>query len=81
MGGGPAGLTAAYFLSLMGHKVTVYERKPMLGACCGTASPAYRLPASYLDRDIDAILSTGVEVHRNTTVGQDVTFPPAPGGL
>ena len=37
--------------------------------------PAYRLPASYLDRDIDAILSTGVEVHRNTTVGQDVTFP------
>ena len=37
--------------------------------------PAYRLPASYLDRDIDAILSTGVEVHVNTTVGQDVTFP------
>ena len=75
VGGGPAGLTAAYFLSLMGHKVTVYERKPMLGGMLRYGIPAYRLPASYLDRDIDAILSTGVEVHRNTTVGQDVTFP------
>ena len=59
----------------MGHKVTVYERKPMLGGMLRYGIPAYRLPASYLDRDIDAILSTGVEVHRNTTVGQDVTFP------
>ena len=75
VGGGPAGLTAAYFLSLMGHKVTVYERKPKLGGMLRYGIPAYRLPASYLDRDIDAILSTGVEVHRNTTVGQDVTFP------
>ena len=75
VGGGPSGLTAAYFLSLMGHKVTVYERKPMLGGMLRYGIPAYRLPASYLDRDIEAILSTGVTVHVNTAVGQDITLP------
>ena len=75
VGGGPSGLTAAYFLSLMGHEVTVYERKPMLGGMLRYGIPAYRLPASYLDRDIEAILSTGVTVHVNTAVGQDITLP------
>lgn len=74
VGGGPSGLTAAYFLSLMGHKVTVFERKPKLGGMLRYGIPSYRLPGSYLDWDIDNILSTGVEVKYNCNVGTDVTL-------
>ena len=74
VGGGPSGLTAAYFLSLMGHKVTVFERKPKLGGMLRYGIPSYRLPGSYLDRDIDTILSTGVEVKLDCRVGTDVTL-------
>ena len=74
VGGGPSGLTAAYFLSLMGHTVTVFERKPKLGGMLRYGIPSYRLPGSYLDRDIDTILSTGVSVRVNCEVGPDVTL-------
>ena len=74
VGGGPSGLTAAYFLSLMGHTVTVFERKPKLGGMLRYGIPSYRLPGSYLDRDIDTILSTGVSVRVNCEVGTDVTL-------
>ena len=74
VGGGPSGLTAAYFLSLMGHTVTVFERKPKLGGMIRYGIPSYRLPGSYLDRDIDTILSTGVSVRVNCEVGTDVTL-------
>ncbi|MBR2491269.1 MAG: FAD-dependent oxidoreductase, partial [Ruminiclostridium sp.] len=72
VGGGPSGLTAAYFLSLMGHKCTVFEQKPKLGGMLRYGIPSYRLPGSYLEPDIECILSTGVEVHLNCTVGEDV---------
>jgi len=72
VGGGPSGLTAAYFLSLMGHKCTVFEQKPKLGGMLRYGIPSYRLPGSYLDPDIQCILSTGVDVKLNCTVGQDV---------
>ena len=74
VGGGPSGLTAAYFLSLMGHTVTVFERKPKLGGMLRYGIPSYRLPGSYLDRDIDTILSPGVSVRVNCEVGTDVTL-------
>ena len=74
VGGGPSGLTAAYFLSLMGHTVTVFERKPKMGGMLSYGIPSYRLPGSYLDRDIDTILSTGVSVRVNCEVGTDVTL-------
>lgn len=74
VGGGPSGLTAAYFLSLMGHKVTVFECKPKLGGMLRYGIPSYRLPGSYLDWDIDTILSTGVEVKVNCRVGTDITL-------
>lgn len=69
VGGGPAGLTAAYYLSLMGHKVTVFERRPKPGGMLRYGIPCYRLPDGYLDRDIDAILSTGVEIRCGVDVG------------
>ena len=74
VGGGPSGLTAAYFLSLMGHKATVFEAKAKLGGMLRYGIPSYRLPASYLDRDINCILSTGVEVRTNCAVGRDITL-------
>ena len=59
IGGGPAGMTAAYFLSLMGHKVTVYEAKEHLGGMLMYGIPNYRFPKDRMDEDMNAILSTG----------------------
>lgn len=74
IGGGPAGLTAAYYLSLMGHKVTVFEQRTRLGGMLRYGIPCYRLPDAYLDADIDAILSLGVEVKMGVRIGKDVTL-------
>ena len=74
VGGGPAGLTAAYFLTLMGHKVTVYEQRPKLGGMLRYGIPDYRLPQDVLDGDIQYILDTGVEAVTNTSVGKDIQF-------
>ena len=74
IGGGPAGLSAAYFLSLMGHKVTVYEKRSKLGGMLRYGIPLYRLPDKYLDYDIDAIIAAGVETVMNTEVGTDISF-------
>ncbi len=74
VGGGPAGLTAAYFLTLMGHKVTVYEKRNKLGGMLRYGIPSYRLPDEYLDADIDVILSTGIEVIKGINVGTDITL-------
>lgn len=74
IGGGPSGLTAAYYLRLMGHNVTLYERRHHLGGMLRYGIPAYRLPFDLLNRDIDAILSTGVEVHTATSLGQEITY-------
>ena len=74
IGGGPTGLTCAYFLRLMGHSVTVYERRKRFGGMLRYGIPRYRLPAEYLDADIDAILSTGVEAHTGVDIGKDISF-------
>ena len=72
VGAGPSGLTAAYYLSLMGHKVDVFERRRRLGGMLRYVIPCYRLPDAYLDRDIEAILSTGVTVHTEVSVGTEL---------
>ena len=63
IGGGPGGLSAAYYLALMGHKVTVYEKRERLGGMMRYGIPSYRLPREKLDQDIQSILSLGIEVH------------------
>jgi len=73
VGGGPGGLTAAYFLQLMGHEVTVYEQRPKLGGMLRYGIPDYRLPQDILDRDIKYILNTGVKTVLNTNIGDDIT--------
>lgn len=72
IGGGPGGLTAAYYLSLMGHEVTVYEQRPKLGGMLRYGIPDYRLPQEVLDRDITHILSAGIKVHTGVSIGKDL---------
>ena len=74
IGGGPGGLSAAYYLSLMGHKVTIFEQRKQLGGMLRYGIPNYRLPRTKLDEDINAILSTGIEVKKNISVGTDITL-------
>ena len=69
IGGGPAGLTAAYFLALMGHEVVIYERQPALGGMLRYGIPNYRFPKDRLDEDINGILSAGdIEVKYDTHI-------------
>ena len=74
IGGGPGGLTAAYYLSLMGHQVTVYEQRPGLGGMLRYGIPEYRLPQEVLDRDINHILSTGIKTHLGVSIGKDLSM-------
>lgn len=74
IGGGPSGLSAAYYLSLMGHKVDVYEKRDKLGGMLRYGIPSYRLPREELDAEIEVILSTGVTVHTNVEIGKDFTI-------
>lgn len=68
IGGGPSGLTCAYYLQLMGHQTTVFEEKKHLGGMLRYGIPNYRLPRVRLQEDIDCILSTGVDVKLNTRI-------------
>ncbi len=73
IGGGPAGLTAAYFLALMGHKVVIYERHKKLGGMLRYGIPNYRFPKERLDEDVCAILRAGnIEVVYDTEIGKDI---------
>ncbi len=74
IGGGPGGLSAAYFLALMGHEVEVFEKHKSLGGMLRYGIPSYRLPRERLQEDIDAILSTGVKAHLGVNVGKDITI-------
>ena len=74
LGGGPGGLSAAYYLQLMGHQTTVYEMLPKLGGMLRYGIPNYRLPKDRLDEDINAILKTGVEVKQGLKIGVDITI-------
>lgn len=75
VGGGPSGMTAAYFLALMGHEVVIYEEHEKLGGMLRYGIPEYRLPKARLDEDINAILKAGdIKVNLNTRIGRDISF-------
>ncbi|SHG87513.1 formate dehydrogenase major subunit [Thermosyntropha lipolytica DSM 11003] len=72
VGAGPAGLTAAYFLALKGHKVDIYEAMPEPGGMLRYGIPEYRLPKTVLDKEIGYITRLGVNIITNTRLGVDV---------
>lgn len=74
IGGGPMGLSAAYFLRQMGHQVTVFEAMPKAGGMLRYGIPEYRLPKEVLDMEIAVIERTGVEIVTNTKIGEDIPF-------
>ncbi len=74
VGAGPSGLSAAYYLTLMGYKVTVFEQNEKPGGMMRYGIPEYRMPYDALDKDISYIESVGVEIRCNTKVGKDITL-------
>ena len=74
IGGGPMGLSAAYFLRQMGHRVTIFESMPNAGGMLRYGIPEYRLPKAVLDEEIATIEMMGVEIITNTKVGVDIPF-------
>jgi formate dehydrogenase major subunit len=71
IGGGPGGLSAAYYLRQKGHQVTILDAKPELGGMLRYAIPEYRLPKKILAQEVKGILDLGVEVRHNVFYGQD----------
>jgi formate dehydrogenase major subunit len=74
IGGGPGGLTAAYYLRLKGHAAVVYDSMPQMGGMLRYGIPEYRLPKDYLQTEINVIESLGVEFHNNIKIGKDLSL-------
>ncbi|MGI6537024.1 MAG: NADH-quinone oxidoreductase subunit NuoF [Caldicoprobacterales bacterium] len=74
IGGGPAGLTAAYYLAIWGYEVTIFEASDKLGGMLNYAVPPYRLPNDVLQKEIDIILNSGVNVITGMKAGQDLSL-------
>jgi len=72
VGAGPTGLTAAYYLALLGHEVVVYEANPQAGGMLRYALPQYRLPKDVIDKELELISALGVEFKFNVEVGKEV---------
>ena len=74
VGGGPAGLSAAYYLSLMGYRTVIYDKEHLLGGMMRYGIPDYRLPQEVLQAEIDWLLAHGTEVRTGMTLGKDMTL-------
>ena len=72
VGGGPAGLSAAYQLRRKGHAVTLFDDHAELGGMAKYGVPGYRLPRTHLDGEINRIVAMGVDVRLGTRIGVDV---------
>lgn len=73
IGGGPAGLTAAYRLAISGHEVTVYDMMEKMGGMLRYGIPQYRLPKEVLDKEIAIIEKLGVKMINGVKLGKDFT--------
>ena len=74
VGGGPAGMSAAYYLARLGYKVTVFEAMPVPGGMMAIGIPEYRLPRTALRAEIDRIVGLGVELKLDSAMGRDFTL-------
>jgi len=80
VGGGPSGLSAAYFLRRLGHQVKIFEWMPELGGMIYYGIPEYRLPKAILGKDVQRILDLGVEVKTGVKFGVDFNLESLVGG-
>ena len=74
IGAGPAGLTAAYYLTSKGHDITVFDSFPKPGGMMRYGIPNYRVPEERLDKDINDILEWGVTFKGDTTIGENISL-------
>ena len=74
IGGGPGGLTAAYYLIQSGHDVTIYEAMPKMGGMLRYGIPEYRLPKGIVDEEAGLIEEMGVVFKNNVRIGKDIAF-------
>jgi NADPH-dependent glutamate synthase beta subunit-like oxidoreductase/coenzyme F420-reducing hydrogenase delta subunit/Pyruvate/2-oxoacid:ferredoxin oxidoreductase delta subunit len=74
VGSGPAGLACAHDLAQMGYAVTIFEKLPQAGGMLRAGIPAYRLPRTVIDADIEYIRQMGVEIKTGVAVGRDITL-------
>jgi len=74
IGSGPSGLTAAYYLRRLGHSVSVFEAKSYLGGMLRQGIPEYRLPRAVLQKDLDHILSMGIDIQTDKVVGEHLSL-------
>ncbi|MBR3738483.1 MAG: FAD-dependent oxidoreductase, partial [Eubacterium sp.] len=74
IGGGPAGLTAAFYLAILGHEVIVYDMMEKMGGMLRYGIPQYRLPKEVLDKEIAIIEKTGVKMVNGKKLGVDFTI-------
>jgi len=74
IGGGPTGLSCAYFLRRVGHEPTIFERRDHIGGMMRGVIPEYRLPKKVVDWEVQTILNLGVETRTGVAFGRDVTL-------
>ena len=74
IGGGPAGLTTAYYLAIKGHTCTIYDMMPKMGGMLRYGIPEYRLPKKIVDREVENIENLGVVMKNNVKIGKDISF-------
>lgn len=74
IGSGPGGLSAAYYLRLLGYRITVYDGRDLPGGMLRYGIPEYRLPYDQINKDIDYIRSLGVTVHQQHMIGRETSF-------
>ncbi|MDO8735480.1 MAG: FAD-dependent oxidoreductase, partial [Thermoleophilia bacterium] len=74
IGAGPSGLSAAYYLALDGHQVTIFEANSVAGGMTLTGIPPFRLPRSVIQEEVDDILALGVELRLNQRLGTDFSL-------
>jgi formate dehydrogenase beta subunit len=74
IGGGPAGLTCAFYLARYGHRPTIFEAMPRLGGMLRYGIPEYRLPKAILDWEIEGIIEMGVAVTTGVSLGEEITL-------
>ena len=72
IGGGPSGLSCAYYLTINGCDVTIFEKMSELGGMLRYGIPEYRLPKNILDKEINWIVDLGIDINVNTEIGKDI---------